>query len=245
MLRHVVVGDVHGCLEELKALLDPLALGVEDRLVFVGDLIDKGPDSAGVVRYVRELAQRVPTTVVLGNHEEKHLRFVSRGRPEENEVQLEDDLNEWLANVCQLYHKFKGANGVEYVVVHAGFHPAFFEQYGELPPLNLLPHMSRKVQDRASRFCRIRFVNPEGQMVSLGEEKPEDVYWTSLYEGWEGIALYGHQHYEDVEVSDYALGLDTGCVYGGKLTAMVVDAHGVKWRSVPALRQYVEPRIEN
>ena len=58
-VRTLVIGDVHGCLDELRALLDVLSPHPDEHLVFCGDLVDKGPDSAGVVQYVRELRERV------------------------------------------------------------------------------------------------------------------------------------------------------------------------------------------
>lgn len=74
--RHIIVGDVHGCLPELQALVEAVSLTRADTLVFVGDLLDKGPDSAGVVRFVRGLAEDGFTVkLVKGNHEEKHERF--------------------------------------------------------------------------------------------------------------------------------------------------------------------------
>ena len=72
--RYIVVGDVHGCLEELDDLLRSVQYrgrGSVDALVFAGDLLDRGPDPVGVVRRARELDGRS----VLGNHEEKHLRW--------------------------------------------------------------------------------------------------------------------------------------------------------------------------
>src|ERR1700754_2527249 len=69
--RHVFVGDVHGCLNELDALIKKLKLGSADRLIFVGDLCAKGPDSQGVVQRVRELG----ADCVRGNHDEAVLRI--------------------------------------------------------------------------------------------------------------------------------------------------------------------------
>src|SRR5512138_2797540 len=72
--RTIVVGDVHGCLEELDDLLVTAGYTPgKDRLVFLGDLLDRGPDPVGVVRRVRELGAEC----VLGNHEEKHLRYAA------------------------------------------------------------------------------------------------------------------------------------------------------------------------
>ena len=76
MGRTVIVGDVHGMLLELQELVRKVALTRDDALVFVGDLLDKGPDSVGVVRYARELQEQgFPVFLVMGNHEEKHARF--------------------------------------------------------------------------------------------------------------------------------------------------------------------------
>lgn len=76
--RTVIVGDVHGMTPELKALVAEVGLTREDRLVFVGDLVDKGPDSAGVVSFARSLRDEgFDVVLVEGNHEEKHARFRS------------------------------------------------------------------------------------------------------------------------------------------------------------------------
>lgn len=76
MSRTVIVGDIHGMLPELRLLLERVELGRGDQLVLVGDLVDKGPDSPGVVRQLRELREAGHDVVlVLGNHEDKHARY--------------------------------------------------------------------------------------------------------------------------------------------------------------------------
>ncbi|MFO7653047.1 MAG: metallophosphoesterase family protein [Candidatus Krumholzibacteriia bacterium] len=75
MPRHVIIGDVHGMRDALQALLVEVELRPGDIVVFVGDLIDRGPDSVGVVQLVRDLAARQPVLVVKGNHEAKHERY--------------------------------------------------------------------------------------------------------------------------------------------------------------------------
>lgn len=75
-MRNIIIGDVHGCLDELKELINKLELSSADHLFFIGDLIDKGPDSVGVVKYVYELSKLYSTVLILGNHEEKFLRFL-------------------------------------------------------------------------------------------------------------------------------------------------------------------------
>src|SRR5574337_1338602 len=70
--RTIGIGDVHGCLEELKALLAQCAHDpTQDRVIIAGDLVDRGPDSAGVVGYVREQGFEC----VMGNHDDKHVRM--------------------------------------------------------------------------------------------------------------------------------------------------------------------------
>jgi predicted MPP superfamily phosphohydrolase len=95
-MRTILIGDVHGCLEELKELVTQLSLSPSDCLVFVGDLLDKGPSPAETVRYVRQLG----ALMVLGNHEEKHLRWrkhedTKRDKPNyKNPMQPLGDLKE-------------------------------------------------------------------------------------------------------------------------------------------------------
>src|SRR5688500_18400568 len=71
MGRTVIVGDVHGCREELDALLDKVGFATGDRLIFVGDLVARGPASLGVL----DIARRTGAVIVRGNHEEKLLSW--------------------------------------------------------------------------------------------------------------------------------------------------------------------------
>ena len=73
--RYILIGDVHGCLTELQALLGRIAPRPDDTLVFLGDLVDKGPESPGVVRWVRHLSRLYHVVLIEGNHEEKHRRW--------------------------------------------------------------------------------------------------------------------------------------------------------------------------
>lgn len=83
MARLVVIGDVHGCIEELEALLARVRLVASDRVVFLGDLVDRGPESAAVVRLARTVcAARLGSTCLLGNHEMKLLRRRAPGVPQ-------------------------------------------------------------------------------------------------------------------------------------------------------------------
>lgn len=72
-MRTLIVGDIHGCYRELLELFDNAALGADDIVVSVGDLVDRGPDPAAVVRWFRA---REHAVVLMGNHERKHVRQV-------------------------------------------------------------------------------------------------------------------------------------------------------------------------
>ena len=75
-MRHIVIGDIHVCLGELDELLSLLILQETESLYFIGDLIDRRPDSAGVLRRVRKLSDVYHVTLILGNHKEKFLRYL-------------------------------------------------------------------------------------------------------------------------------------------------------------------------
>ena len=82
-MRHIIIGDIHGCLEELEALLHKTNATQADRIIFVGDLVDRGPDSAGVVKKVLSMIDDGYNIVLVkGNHEDKWFRVhekVARG----------------------------------------------------------------------------------------------------------------------------------------------------------------------
>jgi serine/threonine protein phosphatase 1 len=172
-----VVGDVHGCLTELDALLDRLAPGRDELVVFVGDLVRKGPDSAGVVERVRAAPNFV---TVRGNNEEKLLR---------GETAL-DELDE--ADLAWLGAQPVAISWDGGVVVHAGVDPR--------KPL---------VQHTVDDFETVR---------ELGSEPYEPPFWFDAYEGTERV-FFGHTPLDRPLCRERAVGLDTGCVYGGELTA--------------------------
>ena len=78
MCRTFVIGDVHGCRVELEELIMKFKLTDKDRVIFVGDLVHKGPDSVGVLALVANLKTYCKVDLVAGNHEEKQLRFIKR-----------------------------------------------------------------------------------------------------------------------------------------------------------------------
>lgn len=248
--RIFVIGDVHGCTEELNALIAQLHLTGEDRMVFAGDLVDKGPDSAGVVRRVNALSKQLPVDLVLGNHEEMHLRWLEKNearRPDmkrhnefvEIHKTMTDEDREYL-KTARLYVNIPGG-----LVTHAGI-PEYLR---ELPEVG--PHLtvSKKVRDITKTMCRLRYVDDKGNFVSLHESNPEiHTFWAERYGGQFGVVYFGHEPLLQEAPKEFAnaYGIDLACVFGGWLCAVEVgpDGRPVKVYTEKARQQYAPLRGE-
>jgi len=259
-IKRVIVGDVHGCLEELNELLAKLDLKPGDWLCSAGDLINKGPHSAGVVQTFMALKEKgIDVEAVLGNHEWKFLRYMSgrkvkvREEFEELKAACEADpaMHEFLLD-SKLYVSMFNRDRPRFpgIVVHAGFPP----DLKALPPAytarQMLEMKSRDLKG-ANRLTFCRFVNPDGHTVMLGKEKDEDVFWADAYRGKFKHAFFGHQPFmpegkpwpSHIIGRDFpaATGLDLGCVFGGYLCAAVIDMYNtVSYVTVPAKQKYAK-----
>lgn len=202
MSRFIVVGDVHGCSTELDALLGRVGPVAGDRVVFVGDVVAKGPNTELVLRMVREIGAEV----ALGNHEKKLLdaraaRLAGRPSPtklDSTHARLLEELTDedWaLLGALPLWIDL----GAELRVVHAGVVPGV--AMGEQDPKNLL-HM--------------RSLSDTGEPSSKWGPP-----WGARYVGPPHV-VFGHNARKDPQLHPFATGLDTGCVYGGALTALVL-----------------------
>lgn len=248
--RNIIIGDVHGCIDEFNALLATLAPTPNDTVVFCGDLVDKGPHSAAVVARARALRESgIPVVLVMGNHEEKHSRFRARRAAgtdvtaltgHEEMTFITDGLSSEdvaFLDTAVLFHPLPAFGAT---VVHAGI------------PLNVptLPEdtstLSRKERDRLALVLRVRYVRPStGGMVPLGQEQEGDVYWADAYDGRFGHVYFGHEPFTGERDGRFPLatGLDHGCVFGGRLTAAVLtEGREVEFVSIPARARYAEPR---
>jgi calcineurin-like phosphoesterase family protein len=207
-VRTIIIGDVHGCREELEGLLDRVAFTSGDRLVFVGDLVARGPDPLGVL----DVARTTGALVVRGNHEQKILewrdareRWIRReAAPKPPIGRLHRDLArslrpvDWtLVATSKLWIDLP-EHGIR--VVHAGIDPGVsFERQN---PETLLRIRTVQALDR-----------PRGK---------RHVLWGTRYAGPPHI-VFGHNAAPGLQLHPWATGLDTGCVYGGRLTAIVLS----------------------
>jgi len=192
-----VVGDVHGCIDELRALVDRLDPRPEDLLLFVGDLVRKGPDSAAVLDFV---AERENAVSVRGNNEDKLIA----GRS--TLPSLTDAHRDYLDSLPL------AVSWDDALAVHGGVDPT--RPLSEQGPEDLL---------------NCRSIPPGG-----GYDGP---FWFERYQGPPRV-FFGHTVLDAPLVTDWAVGLDTGCVYGGALTAY--DWHADDLVSVPARETYQE-----
>lgn len=218
--RTLIVGDVHGCSQELDALIAAAGFAEGDDLVFVGDLVAKGPDSKGVV----DRARRLNAVAVRGNHDQHCLKWWNarvRGEPapkmraehqEVVDVLTEDDW-EWLA-ALPLWHRLPEHNAI---VVHAGVVPGV--PLEEQQPFDLM---------------NMRSILPSGETSKFYDDGTP---WTKLWKGPE-VIVFGHDAIRGLQQHPHAVGLDTGCVYGGELTGLLLPEGETV--SVPAVKAWAE-----
>ena len=242
MSRKIFIGDVHGVKDTLVALVDKLALRKDDEIIFTGDLLDKGPDGAGVVRFVRELALNHQIVLVKGNHESRNERYrtnivknpeaaASMNNPEELAANLAALSPEDIAflDAAPLFHRTG-----KYLVVHGGI-PGSMTFFPHSPLY--FAEKTKKEKKAFEIILLTRYVDKaSGKMLPLGSEKPGDPFWAEVYDGRFGHVIFGHQPFDAPASFPHATGIDTGAVFGGTLTAMVVEEGVESFLSVPGIR---------
>ncbi len=236
-----IVGDVHGCLGELLALLSALGYRVERRsedmevtpppgrtLAFVGDLVDRGPAAPGVLRLVMGMARAGTTLCVAGNRDVELVRAmkgrvaqVSRGMARTLD-QLAAEPESFRAEVARFLHGLPShllLDDDRLVIAHAGLKEA--------------------LQGRASAEARAFALHGE---LAGGRDVaglPAHKNWAAQYRG-KALVVHGHTPVSAPEWLNNTVNLDTGCVYGGHLTALRYPER--ETISVPAKAIYYTPR---
>ncbi|MEL7128096.1 MAG: metallophosphoesterase [Pseudomonadota bacterium] len=247
MSRICIIGDVHGMTDLLVLLVDRLALTQEDTLVSLGDLVDKGPDPVGTVRYLGNLARDASFQVVLvaANHEDRHLRY-QRNRVERPAIaaamaamarelpKLDAELTEDDRAFLKQALPFWRAPNHDILCVHGGI-PG---NMAELPPTpEAAAALTGKRRRTLQQILRTRYIDAKtGAFLSLGKEEPGDPFWAEVYDGRFGHVVFGHQPFFDGPgLFPHATGIDTGAAHGGALTALVIDVDGQRsFETVPA-----------
>lgn len=214
MTKTIIVGDIHGCYDELISLLEKAEFGSDDRVVAVGDLIVKGPANKAVLELFSGDSR---FSSVLGNHDLAILKFWQKKtttlKPSQQlaRLELESEKERFQTYLASL--PFFIDLGT-HTVVHAGVRPGA-ELNDQLP--EDLTELRTMGADRTRR---------------------DGTPWFDVYDG-EKIVLFGHWPSPTPRVGQRTIGLDTGCVYGHKLTAYILETGNLV--QVPARKVYDPP----
>ena len=235
-----IIGDVHGCIDELRDLLNRLGYQVAEedgaykvlapsgrKAVFVGDLVDRGPGIPNVLRLVMSMAESGAALCVPGNHDIKLVRKL-KGRDvqithglADSLAQLDAESPEFREKVCQfldgLVSHYVFDDG-KLVVAHAG--------------------LKEEMQGRGSGKVRdfALYGETTGETDEFG--LPVRGNWAAAYRG-KAMVVYGHTPIAEPEWLNRTINIDTGCVFGGKLTALRYPERELV--SVAARQTYYEP----
>ncbi len=235
-----IVGDVHGCLDELVALLDKLdyTLAVENgethvrppegrKAIFLGDLGDRGPNAPGVLHLVMRMVADGAALCVPGNHDVKLLRKL-RG----HDVRIAHGLARTLEQLERETAQFRAqvARFVDGLVSH------YVLDDGKL----VVAHAGMKEEMQGRGSAKVRDFALYGETTGETDEfgLPVRYNWAAEYRGRAAV-VYGHTPVPEAEWLNRTINIDTGCVFGGKLTALRYPERELV--SVPAARTYSEP----
>lgn len=211
MGRTIVIGDIHGCYDELSSLLEKVRLATDDRVIAVGDLTVKGPKSREVLDL---FANDARFSSVIGNHDLALVRHWGDPTSHLNKAQQETFAE--LQTKDDRYFLFLASlpyfiDLESHVVVHAGMRPGISLEKQNPDDLVELRTLDG---DRTAR---------------------EGTPWFAVYEGPPTV-LYGHWPAYEPRINKHAIGLDTGCVYGTELTCYTLETGELL--SVRAARAY-------
>jgi len=229
-MRHIFIGDVHGCIEELRCLINTLELRQGDVLYFLGDLIDRGPDSVAVVRYALELSKQYETKLIIGNHEEKFLRYLNHldNNPkllfqmtgiEEFEFFKDNLTTEEISFIRNSYFNYN-IEELAILLVHGGISN---NSLIELEMNHKYQYPLPKEMQKISLVTKTTYLNENGEFISNNMVTPSSYFWAEKHVPVSRFVLFGHTPFiqNSVRLFENAMGIDTGCVYGGWLTAAV------------------------
>lgn len=235
-----IIGDVHGCFDELSELLERLGYGVDRdactavhpdgrKAVFLGDLCDRGNKIPETLGLVMNMVRSGNALCVPGNHDAKLLRYLNGANVQRTHGlvdsirQLEGRPEEWIAELKTFLDSLVGhyvLDGGRLVVAHAGMKEAY----------------QGKSSKRVREFAL--FGDTNGESDAYG--RPVRLDWAAAYRG-KAKVVYGHTPTAEATAVNNTLNIDTGCVFGGKLTAYRYPEDETV--SVAAKRTYYEPEV--
>lgn len=239
-----VFSDLHGCLREFDELLHKVGYrhGI-DTLIVLGDLVDRGPDSLGVLRRVRELG----AVVTLGNHDDALLRFWRHEKKAWEQPGYRNPMADAMgrrALAAQLNREDIDFLSTLPLIVRIT--PRLLGVHGGFAA-------DRPITAQKKSVIYIRTLDARGAFESLDQAGAESQFWTRRWRGPESV-IYGHtvhslvspcvetQGMRDDGTTIQTFGIDTGCVFGGRLTCLVYAGDELQGISqVAAHGAYADP----
>lgn len=200
--RLIAIGDIHGCYHEFAELLARLDLTKEDRLILLGDLVNRGPDSCKVI----DLAREHHALSLLGNHELRLLNYRRTGDTKffkDSDAETAEKLRaeDWTYLEAMPLTHYEPE--LDTVFVHGGFLP---DEPWQKQPANVV--------------TRIQVIDRDGKPRKRADV-PDAPAWADLWSG-PPFVVYGHTPRPEIYKLKWSVGIDTGCVMGGLLTAYVL-----------------------
>lgn len=208
--RTIVIGDLHGCHQEALDLLEAANYSDNDRVIFVGDLVDRGPDNDKCLDLAINIQKKQKCfSSILGNHEEKHLKYLNGSVKNTNRIhqftasQLTNEHFEWIKTL-PCYIKLPEYNAL---VVHAG----------------LMPNRTLDDQVKTGHIMHIQMIENENNPQSKWTSKAPDgwKFWTNFYNGPERV-IFGHSVLTEPLVTEFAVGIDGGACFGLELWGVIL-----------------------
>ena len=202
MPRTIAIGDVHGCADEFEELLRILELKPDDRIIQVGDLVNRGPDSHRVI----ELAREYQVEAIIGNHELRLLTARKKNKPsllKQDDQATVEQLTEDDWKYLVAMPKFLYDAQIDTVIVHGGF-------------LSNKPWQTQG----SDLITNIQVIDKKGKAAKRSDA-PDAAPWADSW-GGSPFVVYGHTPRARVFERKGSIGIDTGCVYGGHLTAYII-----------------------
>jgi serine/threonine protein phosphatase 1 len=215
MKRLIAIGDIHGQLDMLKLLLEKVQPTAADKLIFIGDYIDRGPDSKGVVNFLLDFKQHFNAVFLRGNHEDMLLAFLGQ------------DPNAHYGE-AYLY------NGGEHTVrSYAGENATFTDLKNAIPESHLEFFKQLKYYHIEEEFLFVHAGIVPG--IPIEKQRTEDLIWIReefLYSetGIGKIVVFGHTPLRSPLITNDKIGIDTGAGYNMRLSA--IELHTKKLFSV-------------
>lgn len=227
--RTIIIGDLHGCVIEAQDLLNKCNVKNNDNVIFLGDLIDRGPDNDECINLAMHYQKKQGQyAAILGNHESRHLQYhydELKGKNVEifseshlaTRKQLKQKHYDYMTDLPS-YIKLPEHN---VICVHAGMFPG------------------RKIEDQCFKhLLHTQMIKPYGHDgLPSGNESscwpskvPDETgwgFWTKFWKGPERI-VFGHSVLTQPLISDFAVGIDGGCCFGLELWALILP----EWKIV-------------